>query len=291
MVLEDPVEDPGDTADSFDDVHSLRIVSWNIGCLQDEHREVFCNTNTYTGEDFVRTEEHRSALRTHAERFKADIVFVQEVENVDAVNQIFPGWSVQTMGGTYQRVGVAVAPDSDATVTDVQVFEPLRVSNWLRPGLEAIVTYRGHTVWVLAVHLKAGCQTGNLGSAYSSCETLETQLQYLVSWIETREILGQSYAILGDFNRQMEGDEVFEASLEAVASGNLYRTTRNQRSTCWHHHPDAPHHDWYIDHHILSDTVVDAWGEPGFEVYLFNETYEDAWRYVSDHCPIIVSFP
>lgn len=286
-----PVEEPEDTSYLQRDGRSLRVASWNIACLRSGADEVFCNTSYSTGGHYIRTEAHIAALREHAARLAADVVFVQEVEGVEAVHQLFPGWQVQVVGGGDQRVGVAVSPSSEAIVSDVRAFDPLQVSWGLRPGLEATVTYQGEAVSTLAVHLKAGCPANALTSSSEDCQSLEEQSRVVADWIAAQEAGGTPYLLLGDFNRRMKPGDAFRARLEEAASSGLSWSTEDHEYRCWSHYARAPDYGGFIDHHIFSKSVEARWGAPRFEEHLFDEIYDDAWHYMSDHCPIILEFP
>ena len=268
----------------------MSITSWNIVCLRETPEPAFCNSDRF-GDNYVRSAEQVEALRQHAQAIGTDILFLQEIENLAAVQGLLPGWEVTTVGTAGQNQAVAVSPDSKASVRGVSVFLDLGLSSdTLRPGLAAVIDYAGASVHVLAVHLKSGCQRDQLESNDSDCRTLRQQLDVVVDWVDARESRGQPYLLVGDFNRQLENDDPFMLALSQAASQPLYRTTVGARPTCWDHLQGAPSYRTFIDHHIASASVVAAWGLPTLEIYNYTEEYPDAWEYVSDHCPITATF-
>ena len=264
----------------------FRMATWNLGCLLDDDESVYCNT-TELGETYIRTQAHLDELAAHGEMLDADMVFVQEVENPAALNLVFPGWEVQTVGTGIQQVGIAVSPSSSATLISVAPLDSLEVSPGLRAGLVATIEFQQEQIQILAVHLKPGCIVSPLDSGDLACDILVGQLNVIVDWIEERRSLDEMFMLTGDFNRIMEGGEDFFTTLQDAAGGGLYRTTSDRETTCWHHHPDAPQFTNYIDHHIASEDVVARFGLPIFELHNFSALYEDAWIFLSDHCPIV----
>ncbi|MEZ4461959.1 MAG: hypothetical protein R3E66_20010 [bacterium] len=239
----------------------------------------------------MRSPEQVDALRDHALAIGTDLLFLEEVENLAAVQNLLPGWQVFEVGRSGQKIALAVPPGSSAVVREVSALEGLDLgSSTLRPGLDAQVDHGGIFVRVLAVHLKSGCQVGPLSAASPDCAALRDQLEVLGSWIQAREAANEPYMLVGDFNRTLENFDPFMLALEEAAGKPLFRTTAGQRPSCWDHLPAAPSYPSFIDHHIIAPTVVQAWGEPSLDIYNYTETYPNAWLYVSDHCAITASF-
>lgn len=270
----------------------LRIAAWNIRCLLDGDGEVaFCNTNRYTDETYPRTEADYARLRAHAEAMALDVVFLQEIENDAALERVFPGWSITTFGTSVQRVGIAVAPHSPASVVDVEPLTSLVVTERSRPGLLATLRWNGQDVRALNLHLKSGCFDNPLGDPDDdACPTQLRQLEALEAWLAAQPT---PVLLLGDFNRRMEGEEGFEERMQAAAGAPLVRLTEDRTSACWEHLADrdyAPIYPEYIDHIVFSPTLLDAWGPATFEQYVYDDDFEVPWWTVSDHCPVIVEF-
>jgi endonuclease/exonuclease/phosphatase family metal-dependent hydrolase len=133
---------------------------------------------------------------------------------------------------------------------------------------------------VLAVHLKTGCFDDPLGRRTSrSCAELREQMPPLLDWIGARQAEGVAFAILGDFNRHMDGRDQFWGTLTRAAP--LTRATEGHSSPCWGGEP-------FIDHLILGGPARD-WLEPNsLRVMMYRETGAGWKERLSDHCPVSV---
>lgn len=268
----------------------IKVSTWNILCLREDADAAFCNTDDF-GNEYIRSPQQVAALRQHAEALGTDILFLQEVESLAAVKNLLPGWEVFDAGSSGQKLAVAVPPSSPIQIREVTVLSELDLgSSQLRPGLVARVDHAGVSVRILAVHLKSGCQIAPFDTNNTNCGALRQQLEVLKDWIRAREAQNQPYMMVGDFNRTLEDNDPFYLGLEDAAGKPLYRSTVGARPDCWDHLPEAPSYPSFIDHHIVSPSVVTAWGTPTLNIYDYTETYAEAWMYVSDHCAITVSF-
>lgn len=268
----------------------IKITSWNVLCLrEDPTEETFCNTDL--GESFVRSPEQLEAIRQHILAQETDLLFLQEVENIAAVENLLPGWEVDVIGEGSLKLALARPPSSTVEVLNVSALTELDLGTTaLRQGLVAQIEHAGTTAHIMSVHLKSGCQVAPFDSPSNSCAELRQQLEVLKTWVQERESQNQPYMLVGDFNRTMENFDPFIVELEGAAGRPLLRLTTGQRPSCWDHLPEAPSYPSFIDHQIVSPSLVDAWGTPTLDIYQFNETYPYAWLYISDHCPISSSF-
>ena len=92
---------------------------------------------------------------------------------------------------------------------------------------------------------------------------------------------GEPFALLGDFNRWMDGrDELLEA-LSSTAP--LLRATEGKASPCWGG-------GRFIDH-ILAGGAARGWMQPATLRVMTYREQEPEWRErLSDHCPVSVRF-
>lgn len=172
------------------------------------------------------------ALREQAARLNATLVAVQEVENRVALARVFdptehdliisrrPDGRVRNCRGqpgqslTEQRTGFAIHRERLAA---------LGLDYQRREDVDALgIDGRRHAVWItlvraadetpvlqlLSVHLKSGCAWGALESRQPirrrQCLTLRRQRGILEEWIDTRVAREEAFAVLGDFNRQLD---------------------------------------------------------------------------------------
>ena len=102
---------------------------------------------------------------------------------------------------------------------------------------------------VLAVHLKTGCFDDRLStSKRRACAELREQMPPLLDWIARARAEGVAFAILGDFNRHMDGRDQMWSVLRQAAP--LTRATEGRASPCWGG-------EAFIDHIVLGDAARD----------------------------------
>ncbi|EIC22269.1 endonuclease/exonuclease/phosphatase family protein [Thiorhodovibrio frisius] len=189
------------------------------------------------------------ALRAQAERLDATLIAVQEVENVVALARVFDpsqydlvisrrheerahkcrGQSGQRL--TAQRTGFAIHRERLAA---------LGLEYERQPDFSALgVAGRRYGTWitltradggkpvlqVLSVHLKSGCAWGALEDRQpirrSQCLTLRRQRGILEEWMDARIARGEAFAVLGDFNRQL--DQPNDHFWNDIADGEICR--------------------------------------------------------------------
>jgi endonuclease/exonuclease/phosphatase family metal-dependent hydrolase len=234
-----------------------------------------------------RTPADIAALRTYADRLAADVVAFEEVDGIASAAALFPAdrYSIITIRQDIaQQVGLAVRhpisvvqnPDLDAL--DV---EPEAAPHRLRHGLDATLRFPGGAMLrVLAVHLKTGCHTSPLHhSENPSCALLAAQLAPLTAWLAARAAEGVPFAVLGDFNRDMDQPEPFSDAMQAAAP--LTRVTAGASDPCWSGGA-------FIDHIFLGGPAR-AWLQPGsLRVMIYRSTDESDRDHLSDHCPLSI---
>lgn len=223
-------------------------------------------------------------LRRYAIQLDADIVAFQEVDGPAAAAQVFPpdrfdlyltdDHVVQRVGFAV-RHGLAVDRNPDLVALDVQPTSP----HPLRSGADITLVLPGGRLRLLAVHLKTGCHERRLASSNRNCETLRRQIPALQGWIAQRRAEGVPFAILGDFNRVMDGPDELLAALNAAAP--LARATEGRDSPCWGGNT-------FIDH-ILVGGAARAWMQPDtLKVQVYKETDRSMKDHLSDHCAVSV---
>jgi endonuclease/exonuclease/phosphatase family metal-dependent hydrolase len=229
--------------------------------------------------DFVR-------LRAYAAALDADVIAVEEVDGPEVLARVFPTTQyhlVFTHDHVVQRVGLAVrygigvTQNDDVTALDVYGAD---AKFPLRSGLDATLHFDdGRTLRVLAVHLKSGCWDRALGGKAPACVALAEQLPVLQAWIAARQAEHTPFAVLGDFNRVMDGKDPFVAALDAAAP--LTRATAGFADPCW----DG---DRFIDHILLGGAAA-GWLVPAsLRVLVYRETDDADRAHLSDHCPVSV---
>ena len=228
--------------------------------------------------------EDRALLRRYAQALDADVVALEEVDGPEAAAEIFTPDRyalffshddvVQRVGFAVRR-GIAVAQNPDLAALDIYPNAHFR----LRSGVDITVDLAGNRIRLLGVHLKSGCHYGALtGNAGRVCETLRRQIPPLQGWIAQRREEGVPFALLGDFNRRMDGRDEMMAALDQAAP--LLRVTEGRSTPCWGGNS-------FIDH-IMLGGAARGWLEPNSMRVMVYREGEDAKERLSDHCPVSV---
>ncbi len=226
-------------------------------------------------------------LAAFATKLDADIVAFEEVDGAATAARLFAptAYTLLTIHqDVLQQVGLAVRrpiiahQNDDLAALDV---EPPAAPHRLRHGLDASLTFpNGATLRVLALHLKTGCLTDNLGtSTRRDCALFARQVPLVAAWVHARAAQGIPFVVLGDFNRDFDTPETLLAALANAAP--LLRVTAGQSDPCWGQSP-------FIDHIFLGGAARD-WLVPGsLRVLTYHSTDTDDEHRLSDHCPVSV---
>lgn len=254
----------------------LKIATWNLNWLTSREGGLPADVKIREPEDFDR-------LRAYALELNADVVAVEEVDNAETAQRLFPRetYSIHmSRDHVRQRVGIAVrrglAYDVNPDVTAI-ALDPMA---HLRSGVDITLHPPAGPLRVLAVHLKQGCQYLTFGrTPQTVCVTLMSQFDVVSQWIAARRDEDVPFLVLGDFNRGMDKDDPFIKKIGGPTP--LTRATEGYTSPCWGH-------ESFIDH-ILIGGAARAWVVPNsMRVLAYRET-DPAWKErLSDHCPVSV---
>lgn len=268
---------------------SLKVASWNLEHLAERDGDG-CSP---------RTEADYADLRRHAAALGADVIAIQEVQNQAAAERVFdpaiydvvmssrpartrsgacrgqPGQFIQNQAvGFAIRKGVSWRRNPDLSALGLGNPD-------LRWGVDITVT-RGKPLRLLAVHLKAGCNSGRAPSD-PDCPVLFDQRPVLESWTEARAREGEAFVVLGDWNRRLASrSDAFLADLNDgdPKASTLTLTSGDRSAGCKARYRE------YIDF-IATGAKAAARIEPdSFEEYRYGGVPEA--DHPSDHCPIAV---
>jgi endonuclease/exonuclease/phosphatase family metal-dependent hydrolase len=257
----------------------LKLATWNLEWLTDRgagDTRLPADAHPKQPEDF-------DLLRRYAAELDADVVAIQEVDGPAVAARVFPPetYSIHlTHDHVVQRVGLAVRRGIHYSVNPDVTGLDVDPRHQLRSGADITLDLGHGSLRVLAVHLKTGCFDERLTrTTRRTCAELDEQIPPLQDWIAARSTEGVPFAILGDFNRHMEGRDQFWAALRQTAP--LTRATEGRSSPCWGG-------EAFIDH-ILLGGAARAWLLPDtLRVLTYRET-GDVWKErLSDHCPVSV---
>lgn len=253
----------------------LKIATWNIAWLTTKprgHPDLPRSLVPRSEADFGR-------LRAYAARLDADIVALQEVDGPLAAARVFDAtrYAFHFTGGVgVQNVGFAIRRTLRWRANADLVALALRPR--LRRGADITVETAAGPLRLLTVHLKEGCNRDPLGSARLACDDIERQADIMAGWVAARARAGEAFAIVGDFNRQLNQQEGFLARLQAAAP--LVLVNQGFSNPCWGF-------DWpFIDNLLLGGGARNWLVADSVRVMMFRENDRRLRDALSDHCPV-----
>jgi endonuclease/exonuclease/phosphatase family metal-dependent hydrolase len=264
----------------------IKLATWNIAWLTLKpagHRALPRDLPTRSPADF-------RLLLEDAERLKADVIALQEIDGEAAAARLFdPAHYVihLTDEDDVQRPGFAVRRTLRVTrnqdLAELDIRAGARRS--LRRGADITVEApNGARLRLLSIHLNAGCREDALEErGPPECEGLARQARILARWVEARRHEGIAFAVLGDFNRRMGTRD----DLLGIVAGEepLVRPTAGFSTPCW---ADARGGRPFVDHILLGGPARE-WLVPNSLAVLVYAERERRYRdRLSDHCPTSV---
>jgi endonuclease/exonuclease/phosphatase family metal-dependent hydrolase len=253
----------------------LKIATWNLEWLTSSSTELPADVRPRQSADI-------DLLRRYASELDADVIAIQEVDSTGTAARVFPPdrYSIHlSRDRVVQRVGFAVRRglhyDVNPDVTGLDV-DP---GHQLRSGVDITLRLQP-PLRLLAVHLKTGCFDQRLSTLSSrACAELRDQIPPLLDWIRLCQAEGVAFAILGDFNRHMDGRDQFWPALRQLAP--LTRATEGRASPCWGG-------EAFIDHVVLGGAARDWLEANSLRVLTYRENGAEWKQRLSDHCPVSV---
>jgi len=177
-------------------------------------------------------------------------------------------------------------------------FLEISAHDSLRRG--AVITLypgEGRAITLMSVHLKSGCSVAPLDSPGAACRGLAGQLAPLTRWIESKGVRGRRFGVIGDFNRDLEAEQISHSggrassasmtaalrASSAFASGLADAARGAQFKNCF----PGQMHRGYIDHILLGPGLSPA-EIPGSFEHLTYRVLDAHRRKLSDHCPVAI---
>lgn len=268
---------------------NLRIVAWNIEHLA-EHEGAGC---------VARNASDYEALREFAATMNADVVALQEVENIAAIARVFPldSWEIilserpdsepyicRGSGRTSTQQKVAYAIRKGISYENLGSFEELALDNpGLRHGLVIRLTGGPSPIDVLNIHMKSGCFVDDYSaSTRSACETFEQQVPILDGWVEDRVENETGFIVLGDFNhRIVESGNRLWSDLTTIDGESITLKSNMEHIRGCHPRYPAP-----IDHVVVGSTALEYYKDGSEQVFFFTDETMTEDDMLSDHCPV-----
>jgi endonuclease/exonuclease/phosphatase family metal-dependent hydrolase len=239
--------------------------------------------------ELARSNEDIAAMRKYARALDADVIALQEVDGADAARLIFPDYefcfsgrvAVQNNGFAIRRgLPHACGPD----LVDLSLADDVRrgVELELYPGTP-------RSLRLLSVHLKSGCARDAFDSSRDSCAELRRQAPILEHWIDTQVEGHKAFAVLGDFNRDLQHEPGATTLWGAIddampPAADLVNTADGGKfQNCM----PSQTFSGFIDYIVLGRDMARGLvpGSFGREIY---RPRDAARRKLSDHCPVFI---
>ena len=284
----------------------VRIVSWNLNNLHHASGEALRSRAP------VRVDEDFVVLRHYVRRLDADVIALQEVNGPKAARRLFPESEYELyFSGRYEAdldsarasdriyTGFAVRKKAFDRVVKVD-YAALSVVHGrsgrpTRWGVELRIERYGRALYLLNLHLKAGCFRGNLQRpGTDNCRTLGRQIEPLEAWIDEHARMGAPFIVLGDFNRAFDVYDRDDHMWQAVDDGDpygleLFRLPGGEASTCWWN--TELYHRNPVDFFVLNRMALSRMITGSFTRFDYDPGHRDNQRRTpSDHCPVLIEY-
>jgi len=239
--------------------------------------------------DLNRSRQDLAALRRHARKLDADVISLQEVDGAQAARLVFTDHefcfsgrvAVQNNGFAIRRgLPFSCGPD----VSGLSLEDDVRRGVELRlfPGTP-------RELRLLSVHLKSGCARDPLNADRRNCEALSRQVGALEQWIDQQAGERRSFALLGDFNRdlgreppgpslwnEIDDADPPDSDLVNTAEGKEFQNCKQSQTF-----------GGYIDYIILGRRMARGLIPDSFGRALYRPR-DAVRRKLSDHCPVFI---
>jgi endonuclease/exonuclease/phosphatase family metal-dependent hydrolase len=230
-------------------------------------------------------------------QLNADVIAIQEVDGPEPAARVFPGYRfcfsarrhVQNLGFAVRR-GLPYRCSGD--------LRELSLRETVRRGVE-LTLWPGEAreMRLLSVHLKSGCGRRALDHGKEECSTLAQQVPLLEQWIDAQAQAGRRFAVLGDFNRDLDRDrgmarneqgqiQNFWAEIDDADPPGSDLTLAAQLGE-FRNCSVAQNFSGYIDQIVLGRDLAAQILPQSFERVAF-DTADALRRRLSDHCPVAI---
>ncbi len=253
---------------------TIRIATWNIKNLNED-----LNVGAIR-----RGQADYDRLKGSADRLNADIIALQEIDDVEAAERVFDpdvyNFKFENRAATLLN-GFAYKDSDEFDVYRNSDVTALNVGKQRR-GVDLTVSVGDTDIRILGIHLKSNCWDGPLDTGTLDCTKLRAQAPFIKNWISDRTKEGVPFVVLGTFNRfDTPGDEFWRVI--DSASGVLTRVNKGQRPAC-----RSTRTSEFLDHIGLDENMSEWMVSDSFREQDFDLEDEPDLEKLSDHCPLFV---
>jgi len=236
-----------------------------------------------------RTQEEIATIADVINETSADIIALQEIENIEALNRILallPQYSALIgKGGNAQNVGFL--HKKSLSVKDIGEYAPIAIiPSRNRPGYVIAVKKGSFDCTVMSVHFKSTSRYDSTDELRQQSRiTRREQSERAVAWLDSLKNNGkeQDVFIIGDFNDFPKRAK--EPTLQSMVEYKSAQFLTEDLKSCKYQQLFG------IDHIYASTSAAGRYVQGSRRVIDIHSMYpKDIADKVSDHCPVIMQF-
>jgi predicted extracellular nuclease len=261
------------------DLNPLSIATFNIAWLGDGE-----------GKDVIpRAKEHYALIADIINETSADIIALQEIENMQALNQLLvhlPDYTaILGSGGKSQNVGFMYR--KSLKVESIGEYLPIAIDpSRNRPGYVVKVKKGNFDCYVMSVHFKSTSRFDSTDEMrIESRRMRRDQSQKAMAWIDSIKSnnIDQDIFIVGDLNDFPKREK--EPTLQALTNSSEITFLTSEMKSC-------KFQNFYVIDHIIASKSAQNRFIKGSEriIDIYSMHSKEVVEKISDHCPIVMQF-
>jgi exonuclease III len=261
------------------DKDPLSIATFNIAWLGDGE-----------GKDVIpRSQDQYKLIADVINETSADIIAVQEIENMQALNLLLiylPDYTaILGTNGKSQNVGFIYK--KALSVQSYGEYLPIAVDpERNRPGYVIKVKKGNFDCYLMSVHFKSTSRYDSTDEMrFASRETRKEQSKRAKYWIDSMQqnAIDQDIFIVGDLNDFPKREK--EPTLQALSSSDNITFLTSEMKSCKFQH-------FYVIDHVIATKSAEKRFLKGSEriIDIHSMHPKDIANKISDHCPIVMQF-
>lgn len=235
-----------------------------------------------------------TAVRQIVDTLAVDLIAIQEIADTTAFRTLIDSldgyrglYSPDTYGDSYQKTGILYRQDIVRVDGHYALFTDDAYA-FPRPPMRYALTAQKDGVTfdfvLIVVHLKAGSGGENIARRQAAAEELKEYVDARIAWDDE-----QDYIIAGDWNDEIDDPPASNAFTAFVDSPDHEFLTATLAGDL--HNASYPSLGALIDHILISADVREEWAGGRIHTQRLDEVYSDYFRSVSDHLPVMATFP
>ncbi len=257
----------------------LSIATFNIAWLGDGE-----------GKDMIpRTKEHYTLIADIINETSADIIALQEIENMQALNQLLVNLPDYTavLGSSGKSQNVGFMYRKSLKIESIGEYLPIAIDpSRNRPGYVVKVKKGNFDCYLMSVHFKSTSRFDSTDEMRNESRRIRReQSQKAIAWIDSIKTnnIDQDIFLVGDLNDFPKRDK--EPTLQALTNSSEITFLTSDMKSC------KFQNFYVIDHIIASKSAYNRFvkgSERIIDIYSMHS--KEVVDKISDHCPIVMQF-